>query len=92
MKWKEMSTPFKILRVIFYLCFAAAACLFAYEVAGWFNAVKPWETGSDILDVLSGVLLILEGVNKLQKDRGFALTWIILGSLKIVLDTYFFFI
>ena len=88
MKWKEMTTPYKILRVIFLICFAIGTGFFAYEIAGWCGAVAPWETGSIILDFLIGIVLILEGIIELKKSQGFGITGILLGSFKLVLEIW----
>ena len=88
MKWKEMTAPYKILRVIFLICFAIGTGIFAYEIAGWCGAVAPWETGSIILDFLIGILIILEGTIELKKSRGSGILLIFCGSLKLVLEIW----
>ena len=89
MIWKEMTAPYKILRVISMIFFAICTCLFAYEIAEWTGAVAHWETGSIIFDFLIGIVPILEGIIELKKSRGSGILWIFFGSLKLVGEAFF---
>ena len=89
MKWKEMTAPYKILRVISMVFCAIGMCLLAYEIAEWTGAVAHWETGSIIFDFLIGIVPILEGIIELKWRRDFGILWIFFGSLKLVGEAFF---